>query len=132
MKRRTTEISATYRSPGPSELNRRAHFRTREDVPGDGHMGVDTVYHNTFSAWAKLSAVGDSIRVGSMQVDAAITHRVVIRYRSGVTTDNEVQIGDSVYRVKGFTNLNDAGRFLVISVEELGSVDVIWGRIDAD
>ncbi|CNF82875.1 TPA: phage head closure protein [Yersinia enterocolitica] len=123
--RRFTEINATYRSPAPGELNKRAQFRTREDVPGNGHMGVDTVYHNTFDSWAKLAAIGDSVRIGSVQIDAAITHRIVIRYRTGVTTDDEVVINKMVYRVKGTTNLNEASRFLVITAEELGSVEAI-------
>lgn len=125
MKRRTTEISATYRSPSPGDLNRRAHFRTREDVPGNGHMGVDTVYHNTFGAWAKLSSVGESVRIGSVQIDAAITHKIIIRFRAGVTTDDEVVIDGMVYRIKGVSDLNDERRFLVINVEELGAVEVI-------
>ncbi|MBX9498537.1 head-tail adaptor protein, partial [Yersinia enterocolitica] len=65
--RRFTEINATYRPPAPGELNKRAQFRTREDVPGNGHMGVDTVYHNAFDTWAKLAAIGDSVRIGSVQ-----------------------------------------------------------------
>ncbi|WON77832.1 phage head closure protein [Serratia sp. UGAL515B_01] len=127
MKRRLTEVTATYRAPEPGELNRRAQFRTREDVPGSGHMGVDTVYHNTFSTWAKLAAVGDSVRIDSMQVDAAITHRIIIRYRRGVTTDDEVVIEGMVYRIKGAKDLNDERRFLVISAEELGTVEAIGG-----
>ncbi|CQH41038.1 TPA: phage head closure protein [Yersinia enterocolitica] len=123
--RRFTEINATYRPPAPGELNKRAQFRTREDVPGNGHMGVDTVYHNTFDTWAKLSAIGDSVRIGSVQIDVAITHRIVIRYRMGITTDDEVVINKMVYRVKGTTNLNEANRFLVITAEELGAVEVI-------
>ncbi|HHH2241136.1 TPA: hypothetical protein ACPY50_001307 [Yersinia enterocolitica] len=55
--RRLTEVAATYRTPSIGELNKRAQFRTREDVPGNGHMGVDTVYHNTFDTWAKLAAI---------------------------------------------------------------------------
>ncbi|EOT7596744.1 phage head closure protein, partial [Yersinia enterocolitica] len=101
--RRLTEVTATYRTPSIGELNKRAQFRTREDVPGNGHMGVDTVYHNTFDTWAKLSAIGDTVRIGSMQIDVAITHRIVIRYRTGVTTDDEVVINKMVYRVKGTT-----------------------------
>lgn len=124
-KRRYTEISATYRPPAEGELNRRAQFRTREDVPGDGHMGVDSVYHNTFSTWAKLAAVGDSVRIESMQVNAVITHRIVIRFRRGVTIDDEVVIGGMVYRIRGAKDLNDARRFLVISAEELGTVEAI-------
>ncbi|KFK95025.1 MULTISPECIES: phage head closure protein [unclassified Serratia (in: enterobacteria)] len=127
MKIRQAQTSATYLFPDPGELNRRAQFRTREDVPGSGHMGVDTVYHNTFSTWAKLAAVGDSVRIDSMQADAAITHRIIIRYRRGVTTDEEVVIDGMVYRIKGTKDLNDKRRFLMISVEELGTVEVIGG-----
>ncbi|WP_127958086.1 phage head closure protein [Serratia microhaemolytica] len=126
-KRRYAEISSTYRPPAEGELNRRAQFRTREDVPGSGHMGVDSVYHNTFKTWAKLSAVGDSVRIDSMQVDAAITHRIIIRYRQGITTDGEVVISGMVYRIKGAKDLNDERRFLVISAEELGTVEAIGG-----
>ncbi|MBX9498466.1 phage head closure protein, partial [Yersinia enterocolitica] len=64
-------------------------------------------------------------RIGSVQIDVAITHRIVIRYRAGVTTDDEVVIAGMVYRVKGTTNLNEAGRFLIITAEELGTVEAI-------
>lgn len=125
MQRRFTEISAIYRFPAPGELNQQAQFRTREDVPGQGHMGVDTIYHNIFNTRAKLSAVGEAVRTGSMQVGSLVTHRIVIRHRTGVTTDDEVVISGRVYRVKGITDLNAAGRFLMITAEELGTTDVI-------
>jgi SPP1 family predicted phage head-tail adaptor len=113
-----TEITGTFRPPAPGELDKIAQFRTREDVPTD-NFGTMAVYTPKFSTWAKLSPVGESIRIGSVQIDNAITHKVIIRYRTNITTDDEVVIKGIVYRVKGTTNLNNESRFLVVSVEEL-------------
>lgn len=120
MKRKLTEINATYRLPQPGELNERLEFRTRQDVPAP-NGGTEPVYTNTFSCWGRVRQVSDSAYLNSMQTDEKITHVIVIRRRSDITNSMEVIRGDAVYRVVRAGELNDGKRFSRISVKELGA-----------
>ncbi|WP_413722691.1 phage head closure protein [Sodalis sp. RH24] len=124
--RRQVEIAGVFRNPTIGELDKRALFRTREDVPtDDGTVGVQAVYTEMFRTWCRLAPVGESVRIGSEQIDNAVTHKIIIRYREGITTDYEIVIDGLAYRVKGTVGLNGKKQFLVVSAEELGVDDGI-------
>lgn len=120
MKRSLTEINATYRLPQPGELNERLLFRVRQDVPAPGG-GTSPVYTTSFYAWGRVRQVSDSAYLHSMQTDEKITHVIVIRRRTDITSDMEIVLDGSVYRVVRVGKLNDGRRFTRISVKELGA-----------
>jgi len=120
--RRLTESSATFRSPTSGELNQRVKFRRRTDMPVDTAW-LKPEFSREFKTWAKVRQVGDTVRIGTAQIDNAITHKITIRYREGVDTDFEIIHGGMVYRVKGAEKLNGQKRFLQISCEELSEIN---------
>lgn len=109
------------RYPGAGELNRPITLRVRSDFPATD-MGLDSNYPSSIPTWAKIEPVGSVIYAGSVQVDNTVTHRVTLRYRTGITDSHEVVEGNTVYRVKRVTDMNGARRFTVLEVEELGQV----------
>ncbi|WP_246019901.1 phage head closure protein [Limnobaculum zhutongyuii] len=118
MKRRLMEITGNFRNPKIGELDKWITFRNREDLPADD-FGTTAVYQDICSTWGRLAPVGESVRIGSTQIDNAITHKILIRFRTDIDTDSEAVIGGVSYRVKGVTDLNGKKRFLVVNVEEL-------------
>lgn len=113
------DISATYRFPTAGELKKKVTFHTRIDVPA-GNAETGSTYEEKYTTWGKLSPVGETIRIGSEQINKAITHRVVVRYRKQLYKSNQLIIDGFVYRIKGVSDVNSAGRFLMFSCEELG------------
>lgn len=106
--------------PHIGQLNRRVTLRRRTDLPTDD-LGVLPAFDGQVQRWGKLEPVGSAVYTGSMQIDAAITHRVYLRAIAGITNAHEVVCAGRVYRVKRVTDLQGAGRFTVLEVEELGN-----------
>ncbi|WP_276642897.1 phage head closure protein [Siccibacter turicensis] len=122
MQVRSTRTSATYTLPDPGELNQRIQLRQRIDEAAADY-GVEPVYLNEKTVWAKIRQVGATTYHESVQSDDIITHYFTIRYRKGVTSDFEVVHGGRVFRVNRVRDLNTAGRYLLLECEELGYVD---------
>jgi len=104
--------------PHIGELNRLVQIRWRTDQPVDD-IGVDSSFPETVERWAKIEPVGSAIYAGSVQIEATVTHRIIVRLLAGVTDHHEVVHGTTIYRVRRVTDLNNARRFTVLEVEEL-------------
>lgn len=124
MKRSLTDINATYRLPQPGELNERLRMRYRQDVPApDG--GRQPIYTEEFAVWGKVRQISGSAYKNNMQIDDGITHVIVIRKRSNISTDMEIIRQDgSIYRVVSVGNLNDGRCYIRINVKELRLDDI--------
>ncbi|KGU84832.1 phage head closure protein [Pseudomonas mediterranea] len=110
-----------YREPGAGELNKHVTLRRRDDVPADD-MGLDSLFSEVNPRWAKIEPVGSAIYTDSAQTENKITHRVFLRFRTGITTAYEVVHQGTLYRVKRGFDMNGRGRFVVLEVEELGLI----------
>ncbi len=105
--------------PHIGQLNRSVTLRRRTDMP-TGEVGVAPEFDQELQRWAKVEPVGSAVHAGSVQIDAIVTHRVYLRAIAGITNAHEVVCAGRVYRVKRVTDLQGAGRFTVLEVEELG------------
>lgn len=107
------------REPHIGELDKRMLLRRRNDFPvPDGGLGVS--YPSQFSVWAKLTPVGGAIYYETAQTDDAVTHRAIIRLRSGVTAEYGAVVGGIAYRVRRVAELGRSRRWLVLDLVELG------------
>lgn len=107
------------REPGAGDLDRRVIIRRRVDLPG-ADMGLNPTYEDAFPRWAKIEPVGAATYAGSVQIDAVVTHRIIVRYLTGITTAHEVVNGAAIYRVRRVTDMNGGHRWTMLDVEELG------------
>ncbi|MBL4763499.1 MAG: phage head closure protein [Gammaproteobacteria bacterium] len=101
-------------------LNRRITIKDWQDEP-NADAGINQTFTQPVDAWAKIEPVGAALMQGSMQLNDTITHRFYIRYRTDITADKRLFMGDVQYRIRRVSDLADARRFLVIEAEELGS-----------
>jgi SPP1 family predicted phage head-tail adaptor len=101
----------------PGELRHRLVLEAPVEAP-DGAGGVARSYVALATLWAKVtpaSARGDVIAAGT---GATVTHHIVIRRRSGVTTRHRLRDGVRVFRI-AFVRDEDGGRrFIEIQAEE--------------
>ncbi|SKC22478.1 phage head-tail adaptor, putative, SPP1 family [Kosakonia radicincitans] len=119
MKLRHAQTSATYILPDPGELDRRVQIRQRVDTPSDD-MGTEPTYPVAFYTWAKVTQTSATTYQETAQTNNAITHYITIRWRTGITTDFEVVLGDEVFRVQRARDLNSKRRFLLLECSDLG------------
>lgn len=131
MKIRQAQTSATYILPDPGELDKRVHIRQRVDNPSDD-MGMEPTYPVSFYAWAKLAQTSATTFRETAQTDEAITHYITIRFRSGITSDFEVVLGEMAYRVKRVRDLNSKRRYLLLECTELGVPAINRGITNGD
>lgn len=108
------------KEPGAGELNRRITLRKRTDAPG-ADMGLESSFSEQKQRWARIVPVGTVIYNEGLQTDNKVTHRVTLRWLSGIDSAWEVVHGATVYRVRRAGSMNGELRFLLLDVEELGA-----------
>src|SRR5256885_9209128 len=100
----------------PGELNRRLVLEAPVES-ADGAGGVTRSYAAVMTLWATVEPVSARGAVVADAPGATVTHRIVIRKRSTVTTRHRFVEGATVYRI--VTLRDDATRrFLVIGAEQ--------------
>lgn len=114
------------KNPTAGALDRRVTLRRWQDIP-NAAFGVDQTYDAGVTVWASIEPVGSAIFWGTQQIENGVTHRVTARRSSAineltVTGEHVVEHGGLRYRVKRASDLNGAGRFVVLEVEALGAI----------
>lgn len=118
MKRNPKDLHFLYRDPSPGELTDRILFRVRTDGTIDPSW-LKSEYSGEFYRWGQVLATNPVTRTGDVQTDDAITHRIVIRTKSGIDTSYEAVCNGTVYRVKESQPLNNRRQFMIIYCTEL-------------
>jgi SPP1 family predicted phage head-tail adaptor len=100
----------------PGDLNRRLVLEAPVES-ADGAGGVTRSYAPVMTLWGKVEPVAARGAVVADAPGATITHRIIMRRRSAVTTRHRLVDGTTIYRI--VTMRDDATRrFLVIGAEE--------------
>jgi SPP1 family predicted phage head-tail adaptor len=100
----------------PGDLNRRLVLEAPVES-ADGAGGVTRSYAPAMTLWAKVEPVSARGAIVADAPGATITHRIIVRRRSTVTTRQRFVEGTTIYRI--VTIRDDATRrFLVIGAEE--------------
>jgi SPP1 family predicted phage head-tail adaptor len=84
----------------------------------DGAGGVTRDYEITGSLWANVTPIGMRSEVNADDPGATVTHRIVIRRRSDVTTRHRLRLGARFYRILALRDEDESGRFIEISAQE--------------
>jgi len=100
----------------PGDLDRRLVLEAPVETP-DGAGGVTRSYLPGMTLWASVEPVSARGAVVADAPGATITHRIIVRQYSGITTRHRFVEGTTIYRI--VTLRDDATRrFLVIGAEE--------------
>jgi SPP1 family predicted phage head-tail adaptor len=84
----------------------------------DGGGGVTRSYTSVATLWAAVTPVSDRDAVEAEALGAEVTHRVVTRMRTGITTRHRLTWGARIFRIVALRDQDGAGRFLEISAQE--------------
>jgi SPP1 family predicted phage head-tail adaptor len=102
----------------PGQLRHLVRVSLRQDVP-DAFTGLDAQQLAPLDVWAGIFPVSGTTWIGSQQINSQITHRIVIRYRPGLTADHEVTHGGRCFRIRRVSDLEERGRWTIMECEEL-------------
>ena len=86
----------------------------------DGFGGVIRTYAAGPQLWGAIETVGGDERVRSGRSEQAVTHRVRLRYRDGVTAAHRLTAGPRRFHIRTASDPDGARRELVCLVEEVG------------
>lgn len=106
--------------PGAGDLNRRISIRRWSEMP-NAALGLDEVFGTPVLVWAEVRAVGGATYLGSMQLDATVTHRFIIRTGVDVSIQHVIEWSGRRYKVRRVNQMAGANHFTVIEAEELGA-----------
>ena len=85
---------------------------------GDGRGGVTKAWTTHAAVWARVQPVSAREAFAAGQLQGAITHRITLRFTSGVTTAMRVSWGSRVLRVIGVRNPGEDDRLLELDCVE--------------
>ena len=100
------------------DLNKRITVQTATRT-ADGLGGFTEVWANTFKAWAAIWPVSAVEQVRNQSISTEISHRIRMRYRSGVTTAQRIKFGSRYFNIAAVINPNEKDEMLDIIAKEL-------------
>jgi len=100
-----------------SDLRKRITLQS-ETPTTDSAGGYALVWTNVLMAWAEIKPTsGQKIFVDG-HLEGHITHRVTLRYQSGITTDMRMIYNGRTFNIRAVLNSNESNRTLELLVEE--------------
>lgn len=100
------------------ELNKRIEIQSKTST-ADGLGGYTDVWATTYNLWAAIWPLSAADVIEGMKTSAQVTHRVRIRYQSGITSAMRVKFGTIYYSIIAPPiNPNMANEYLDILCKE--------------
>lgn len=78
----------------------------------DGAGGNEISWENVATVWAALSPVSGKEDLVHGRLKGEVTHKVTVRYRSGLTTEMRLLLGDRVLDIRAVIDPQERHRFL--------------------
>ncbi len=85
----------------------------------DSQGGYTEVWSDIASVWAQIKPVKGYEKFQAMQNETPVSHDIIIRYRSGVTTKNRFTYDSRTFHIKEVLNVDEAGVYLKIKAIEM-------------
>jgi len=89
-----------------------------ETKTADGMGSFTVVWTDLATVWAAIWPISANEIVQSMQTNMIISHRVRIRYRSGVLSSWRIKFGDRYFNIVSIINPSERGEWLDIMAKE--------------
>ena len=100
-----------------ASMNKRVEVQL-ESATSDGQGGFENEWATTQTLWASIEPLKGYERMQAMQLANPITHKVRMRYNSGVTTKHRLLYSGRVFQIKEVINENEADAFLTLRCVE--------------
>lgn len=84
----------------------------------DGSGGHTVVWATVASPRALVRPVSGRERVWGDSLEANVTHRIMIRYRSGLLPADRIKLGTRTMQIRAILDLEEAHKWIEIQAEE--------------
>jgi SPP1 family predicted phage head-tail adaptor len=101
-----------------AKMQHRLTVQTKSNV-SDGQGGYTESWADSFDIWASIEPLKGWEKYQAMQVETPLTHKIIARYRAGITTAHRLKFGTRILHIKEVINENEAKAFLRIMAQEV-------------
>ena len=103
---------------GVVDLNRRVIIQSVTRT-SDGQGGYTEVWATFATVWASIVPMKGYEKFQAAKLETPVSHKMMMRYRSGVTTAMRILWGTRVFDIKEVLNMNEDNSFLqIIAIEK--------------
>lgn len=104
-------------------MNNSGNLRKRitlqsETSTADNAGGYTLGWTNVITVWGKIQPVSGQKVFTDGHLEGHVTHRVTLRYQSGITTDMRMTYNGRVFNIRAVLNTDESNRWLELLVEE--------------
>lgn len=89
-----------------------------ETRTSDGAGGWDRTWTNFANARAEIKPLRGAEQFRAMNLEDSITHKITIRYRSGITSHMRIVFGTRIMNIRSVINIDERNRWLEIMADE--------------
>lgn len=80
--------------------------------------GRDSAWEIKFSIFAKITPSQQNDLLEAQGLDQQVSHKIIIRFRDGLTSHMRIQLKDRFMFIKSFINIEEQSKFLEIKALE--------------
>ena len=78
----------------------------------DGMGSFTTTWSDTLEAWAAIWPLSSKESLDAMKLELQVTHKIRIRYRSGITAKNRIKFGTRYFNIISLINYEERNKQL--------------------
>ena len=101
----------------PSDMRHRVIIQERQRT-SDGAGGYTEAWVTFKNAWCSIQPATGYEKYQAQQMQTPISHKIKMRYQSGITTKHRILFGTRIFDLKEVLNENEEGAFLRIKAIE--------------
>lgn len=101
----------------PGQLNKKVQIASDGQV-SNGSGGFENGLVPVKTVWANIDPLGGREFYEAQAANASVTHKITIRYWSGLKRSHVFSYKDRVFEIQYIINVNEADRFMEIQALE--------------
>jgi len=101
----------------PGQLRHRISIQTNTPTTNDFNEEVEG-WSTDATTWASIEPMSGKELVNAQQVVANITHKIIIRFRSGIAPQQRILFGSRIFNIESVINPEERNRELQLLCTE--------------
>lgn len=103
--------------PSIGNMRRRLTVQFKTET-ADGAGGYTRTWDTQETVWGNIEPMsGNKVLIGG-ELSAVVTHKIYIRYRSDITTQNRIVYGSRTFQIHAAIIIQEKQRYLQLSCQE--------------
>jgi SPP1 family predicted phage head-tail adaptor len=99
------------------QLRKRLELQTITET-ADGGGGFTETWTKVTIIWGSIKPLDARERLRAMVLETPITHKIMLRYRTDITTKSRLLFGTRIFNVREVINIDERNKYLEILAEE--------------